>query len=337
MYRALAKPLLFRLDPERAHHLALTGAALLAKSPTLASAVRKLARPADRPVTALGLTFPNRVGLAGGMDKDAVAPLAWWAFGFGFLELGTVTPRGQEGNPKPRMFRRVAEEALVNRLGFNNNGAAALAAALEDQRRRGRRPPCPVGVSVGKLKDTPPELAADDFAEAARLVAGAADFLTVNVSSPNTPGLRALQTAADTGRIVRAVRAAAPGLPVLVKLAPELVGDDLHAVLDAVTEAGAGGVIATNTLSTAGRAGYETGGLSGPPLHALALKSVEAVRRRLGDAALVVGCGGVRNAATYAAMRAAGADLVQLYTGLVYAGPLLPAGLSRVRSANHTC
>ncbi len=327
MYAAL-RPLLFRLDPERAHHLALSAASGLARLPTACRLVRAVARPASRPVSALGLHFPHPVGLAGGMDKDGVAPLAWWAFGFAFLELGTVTPRPQKGNDKPRMFRLPADGALVNRMGFNNRGADELARRLAAQRRAGRRPPIPIGVSVGKNKDTPPEQAADDFAAAAAAVAGVSDFLTVNVSSPNTPGLRALQTGADVGRLVAAVRAAAPGVPVLVKVAPELAGDDLHAVLDAALDHGAAGVIATNTLGTTAATG-EPAGLSGRPLRDASRRSVAAVRARVGDRATVIGCGGVEDAATAQALLDAGADLVQIYTGLVYRGPFLAAAVSR--------
>jgi dihydroorotate dehydrogenase len=326
LYRTLLRPLLFSLDAERAHELALSAASLLARSRLLSRFVRVvLARPRPAPVNVLGLTFPNPVGLAGGMDKNAVAPLAWWAFGFGFVELGTVTPRPQPGNERPRMFRLPAERAIVNRMGFNNDGAAALAARLA----RCGRLPFPVGVSVGKNKDTPAEKAADDFAAASAAVAPHADFVTVNVSSPNTPGLRALQTADDLRRLVTAVRAAAGAKPVLVKLAPELGGDDLAAVLDAALDAGAAGVIATNTLSTAGRPDLPQGGLSGRPLRELALRRVAEVRRRVGGRAAVIGCGGIDDPASARAMLDAGADLVQLYTGLVFEGPFLPARITR--------
>jgi dihydroorotate dehydrogenase len=326
LYRAFLRPLLFSLDAERAHELALAAARRLAGSRLLARAVHDvLARPRPVPVTALGLTFPNPVGLAGGMDKNGVAPLAWWAFGFGFVELGTVTPRPQPGNDRPRMFRFPKDRAVVNRMGFNNDGAQALA----DRLARYGRLPFPVGVSVGKNKDTPAERAADDIAQAAAAVAPHANFVTVNVSSPNTPGLRALQNADDLGRLVEAVRAAAGAKPVLVKVAPELAGDDLAAVLDAALAAGAAGVIATNTLSTAGRPELPQGGLSGRPLRELALRRVAEVRRRVGDRAAVIGCGGIDDAASARAMFDAGANLVQVYTGLVYEGPFLPARITR--------
>ena len=330
LYESALRPLLFRLDAEAAHDLALRGAGLLAKSRLACRAVERIvARPAPRPVAAMGLHFPNPIGLAGGMDKNGVAPLAWWAFGFGFVELGTVTPVGQPGNPAPRMFRYPGDAALVNRMGFNNAGAVALAARLAEQTARHLRPPFPVGVSVGKNKETPPDRAADDFAQAASVVQPQADFLTVNVSSPNTPGLRLLQNAADVGRIVRAVRAVAGGKPVLVKLAPELDGDDLRAALDAALGEGVAGVIATNTLSTAGMGGYETGGLSGGPLRALAATRVAQVRDHVGDGPTVIGCGGVASGPDAQALLDVGADLVQIYTALVYEGPLLPAVITR--------
>jgi dihydroorotate dehydrogenase len=328
LYRRLVRPLLFRLDPEQAHDLALRSAASLAASRPLAGLVHAVARPAAVPVTAFGLRFPHPVGLAGGMDKNGVAPLAWWAFGFGFVELGTVTPRPQAGNPKPRMFRRPDELALVNRMGFNNRGAAALARRLAGQRRLGLRPPFPVGVSVGKNKDTPADRAADDFAAAAAAVAPVADFLTVNVSSPNTPGLRALQNAAALGHLVAAVQAAAGRVPVLVKVAPELAGDDLAAALDAALEHGAVGVIATNTLGTTAPTG-EPAGLSGRPLREITARKVAEVRKRVGDRTAVVGCGGVDDAGSARRLLDAGADLVQVYTGLVYEGPFLPARIAR--------
>ncbi|OWK40805.1 quinone-dependent dihydroorotate dehydrogenase [Fimbriiglobus ruber] len=330
LYQTLLRPALFRLDAERAHTLALTAAASLARSRTLAQIVHDaVARPRSRPVDVLGLTFPNPVGLAGGMDKNAVAPLAWWAFGFGFLELGTVTPRPQAGNDKPRMFRFPATGAVVNRMGFNNAGAVAVADRLADQTRRGLRPPIPIGISVGKNKDTSAERAADDFAGAAAVLAPHADFVTINVSSPNTVGLRALQNAADVRALVAAVRAASGTKPVLVKVAPELGGADLMTVLDAALEAGAAGFIATNTLSTAGRPDLPQGGLSGRPLREIALKKVAEIRAHIGTRAALIGCGGIDDAASARAMLSAGADLVQIYTGLVYEGPFLAAEVTR--------
>jgi dihydroorotate dehydrogenase len=334
IYSNLLQPLLFSLDAEQAHHLALRGAELLASSRELSDAIRIMARPGSHPVETLGLSFPNPVGLAGGMDKNAVAPLAWWAFGFGFIELGTVTPRPQPGNERPRMFRLPKRHALINRMGFNNDGAEQVLARLGEQLSEGRRPPFPIGISVGKNKDTPADQAAEDFATAASLLAPYANFLTINVSSPNTPGLRALQSAEELRKLVRAVRSVSGAKPILVKIAPELDGEDLRASLDAALSAGARGVIATNTLSTTAPTG-EPAGLSGRPLREIALRKVEAIRRDLGDGPTLIGCGGVEDAASAQAMLDAGANLVQLYTALVYHGPFLPVFISRGLRHHH--
>jgi dihydroorotate dehydrogenase len=330
IYRSLLRPLLFTLKAEPAHNFALRGARLLASSRTLSTLVHKtLTRPQSCPVRVMGLDFPNPIGLAGGMDKNGVAPLAWWAFGFGFVELGTVTPVAQDGNDKPRMFRYAGERAIVNRMGFNNLGAETLASRLADQTARGLRPQFPIGISVGKNKLVEGDAIPGDFARAAASVVDHADFLTVNVSSPNTPGLRALQNAADLAKIVRAVMAVAKGKPVLVKVAPELADDDLRAVLDAALTEGAAGFIATNTLSTANKPQYETGGLSGGPLREIAVRKVAEIRAHIGDNPALIGCGGITDVLTARAMLAAGANLVQIYTALVYEGPFLPAKITR--------
>ncbi len=328
LYTSFVRPLLFQFDAEFAHTAVMAGTKLLARVPVACNLLHAFARPRPCPVTTLGLTFPNPVGLAGGMDKNAEAPLAWWAFGFGFLELGTVTPKGQPGNAKPRMFREPATGALINRMGFNNHGAEAMANALEQQARRGLRPPIPIAISVGKNKDTPVEQTADDYAAAAAMVAPHADILTVNVSSPNTPGLRKLQTPEWLSKLVTAVRAAGGGKPVLVKVAPELAGADLDAAADAVMAAGAGGLIATNTLGCVAPNG-EPAGRSGLPLREIARERVAAIRKRVGDAATVIGCGGIDDVSSARAMLDAGANLIQLYTALVYEGPFLPARITR--------
>ncbi len=313
------------MDAEKAHNFALKGAGMLSALPPIARCYRSLiARPGADSVSLMGLTFPHRVGLAAGLDKNGIAPWAWWAFGFGFVELGTVTPRPQDGNPKPRMFRLPVEAAVVNRMGFNNHGAPALA-----QRLKQGRPPFPVIVSVGKNATTPLEQAEADYEAAAAAVAPVADAISINISSPNTAGLRSLQTPAQAGRLVEVIRRVAPSRPVLVKFAPELDGDDLTAVIDACMSAGAAGLIATNTLSTAVRPELPQGGLSGRPLRDIAPRRVEAIRQRLGPGPALIGCGGIEDLETARRMRAAGADLVQIYTALVYRGPLLAARISR--------
>jgi dihydroorotate dehydrogenase len=266
------------------------------------------------------------------MDKNAVAPYAWWGMGFSFVEFGTVTPLPQEGNTKPRMFRVPEQQAVINRMGFNNHGAAAVAERLERQRQRGLRPPFPHGLSIGKNKDTPDEAITDDYAQAAALLAPHADFLTINVSSPNTPGLRALQTPAWLTKLVTVVRQARPARPVLVKVAPELDGAVLHQALDAVLAAGASGIIATNTLGTTAPNGLPAG-LSGPPLRGLARQRVAAIRQQIGDGPTIIGVGGIATASDAQAMLDAGANLLQVYTALVYAGPTLVQQLSRLHCA----
>lgn len=329
LYSQLLRPYLFRRDAEEAHEFALRGAARLARFRWLCGLMHAAVRPKPLPVHALGLTFPNPIGLAAGMDKNARAPLAWWAFGFGFVELGTVTPKPQGGNDRPRMFRHPELAAVVNRMGFNNDGAEAVAARLAEQARRGLRPSFPIGISVGKNKDTPDERTVEDYETAAAILAPHADFVAINVSSPNTAGLRSLQTGDWMRRIVTAVRGASGPKPVLVKVAPELVGDELHAVIDAVLGAGAAGLIATNTLATGGKNGFELGGLSGRPLRDISPRNVEAIRKRAGDGVTVIGVGGIEDAASARRMLDAGANLLQLYTALVYHGPFLPVTISR--------
>ncbi|HEX8913970.1 MAG TPA: quinone-dependent dihydroorotate dehydrogenase [Humisphaera sp.] len=330
MLYTLVRPFLFRHDAEEAHEIGIGFARWLAEDAAKCRFVRAcVTRPADRPKVVAGLTFPNPVGLAAGLDKNAEAPMAWWAFGFGFLELGTVTPRPQAGKPKPRMFRDIAGAALINRMGFNNHGAAAVAAHLASQRAAGLRPPIPVGLSVGKNATTPNERAAEDYGLAATALAPHADFLSINVSSPNTPGLRSLQNPQELTAIVQAVRAPAAGKPVLVKVAPELDGDLLRSVLDACLEAGATGFIATNTLAKRPDEQREDGGLSGRPLKQISRARVAEIRKHVGDKVPLIGCGGIDDAAAARAMLDAGADLVQFYTAMVYGGPTLPAEITR--------
>ena len=338
-YAKVLRPALFRAyagDPERVHHTTLQTLAALERRPAALAALRLLTRGPRRPVEAFGLTFPGVVGLAAGMDKDGVAPHAWAALGFGHVELGTVTATAQPGNPRPRLFRLAASQGLVNRMGFNNAGATALAARLDAAgvRRGGPAPGIPVGVSLGKTKTTPLAEAAGDYLTSFAAVAPYADYVAVNVSSPNTPGLRTLQEAGTLRDLVAALVAAARArdperpVPVLVKVAPDLSFDALEDVLDVCTGAGAAGLVATNTtLARDGlaepdrwRAG-EAGGLSGAPLAARAREVVGFLATRTDLP--VVGVGGVLTAADGRALLDAGARLLQLYTGFVYAGPAL--------------
>ena len=321
-------------DPERVHE-AMIGA--LAKVPGGARP-----RTAD-PVTVAGVRFPNRIGLAAGLDKDGVAAQAWARFGFGFAELGTVTAHAQPGNPKPRVFRAIASEGIVNRMGFNNHGAAELAATLRAKgvARGNRAVGIPLGISIGKTKSTPLGDATDDYLTSLRLLAPLADYIAVNVSSPNTPGLRSLQAAGELARLIGALTDEARELsrdpvPVMVKLAPDLTGSDLTETLAVLNDSAASGVIATNTtlgrehlVGPDARLEKEAGGLSGRPLTAKALAFVE----RLADATRlpVIGVGGIMSPADGARMFDAGAELVQLYTGFIFEGPALVAGINDLR------
>ena len=328
MYRAL-RPLLFALPPELAHKLAL--AALRGYGMWPGSVP-----PTGSGTELLGLKFPNRIGLAAGLDKDATATAGLAKLGFGFLEVGTVTPRPQPGNPKPRLFRLNEDSALVNRMGFNSAGAAAAATSL---RRLRDCIAVPVGVNIGKNRDTPVDAAVGDYRACLATVYDIADYIVVNLSSPNTPGLRDLQAARAAGALVGELvaereRLAAeyvaktPVPPLFVKLAPDLAPADLQATVVAALQAGADGIVATNTTVSrpaslrSGKA-TEEGGLSGRPLFPLALEAVRRTRNAVGEGPVIVGVGGIANASDATAMFEAGADLVQVYSALVFEGPAL--------------
>lgn len=280
-------------------------------------------------VTLFGLRFPNRIGLAAGFDKSARYVELLGRLGFGFIEVGTITPRPQPGNPRPNVFRLREDEALVNRMGFPNEGAEAAVRRLERRRYKGI-----CGVNIGKNFDTPLESAAGDYVTCLRAVYGTADYVALNVSSPNTPGLRTLQTTQALRELYGAVAAERERLqlrhgrrmPLLVKLAPDLSDADLADIAAALRSLGADGVIATNTTlarpaALRSRHAREQGGLSGRPLHERSLHVVRTLRAALGPGVPIIGVGGVFDAQGARAMRSAGADLVQVYTGLVYRGP----------------
>jgi dihydroorotate dehydrogenase len=334
LYRHVARPLLFRLDAERAHSLTLAGLAAASKVVSVRSAAR---RPGGTRV--FGVDFPSRVGLAAGLDKDGVALRAWPLLGFGFVEVGTVTVHTQRGNPRPRLFRLPADEAVVNRMGFNNAGAAALASRLE---RLGPLP-VPLGISLGKSKVAPVEEAVDDYLASLRLLHRYADYIAVNVSSPNTPGLRTLQDAGALTALVDALVAESRGLvgadgrpaPLVVKVAPDLSREALEELVDVCLGHGVAGLIATNTtlartgLSTAGGAAAEAGGLSGRPLAQRSAEVVRLVVQQAGDRLPVIGVGGVSGPDDARRLVDAGASLVQVYTGLVYQGPGMVRAVAR--------
>ena len=328
LYR-LARPALFALDAERAHELTLE---LLSRAPALAGLVmgeRRIAAPA----TVLGLRFPNRVGLAAGLDKNGLCLAAWERFGFGFVEVGTVTPRPQPGNARPRMFRLPEHAALINRLGFNNLGMEALAARLERSRRDYSGV---LGINIGKNADTPIERAADDYLLCLRRLHRHADYITVNISSPNTKNLRALQDDAALDGLLAAVAQARQEIaqaegrqaPVLVKIAPDLADEQLPGIVALARRHGIDGLIATNTtLSREAVAGHphagETGGLSGAPVRERAAAVLRQLRAAAGPDFPLIGVGGIGSGAEARARRVEGADLVQVYTGFIYRGPEL--------------
>lgn len=333
-YRVLVRPVLFHLDPERAHELAIAGLGLAA--PLIARLAGPPSGGGRLEQELLGLRFPNPVGLAAGFDKRARAVPAWPALGFGFTEVGTITAHAQPGNPKPRIHRLPGDRALINRLGFNNAGADATADTLARWRRRGLLGRAPLGINLGRSKVTPPEDAPADYARSLERLWSFADYVTVNVSSPNTPGLRDLQAAGPLGEILDALdavaarmvagRAGAPP-PVLVKLAPDLEPTQIDAVVDLALERNVAGIIVTNTtlaregLSSPRELTEREGGLSGAPLRARSTAIVARVARRAAGRLVVVGVGGVFTADDAWEKLAAGASLVQVYTGFVYGGP----------------
>ncbi|UNX53430.1 quinone-dependent dihydroorotate dehydrogenase [Georgenia sp. TF02-10] len=334
MYRLLFRTLAVRLDPERAHHLALAAIRGVARVPGLAGLVRAtLGRRPARPaaVGPLARPVPGVLGLAAGMDKDADAVLGMDMLGFGFVEVGTVTARPQPGNDRPRLWRHVDLGALRNRMGFNNRGAAAAGEQLRRLRRTRRGRSVVVGANIGKSRAVPLAGAVADYAAAARAVARWVDYLVVNVSSPNTPGLRDLQAVEQLRPILTAVAeaaddAAARPVPLLVKIAPDLPGAEVDAVADLVRELGLAGVVATNTTL---EHDLGPGGLSGAPLRERSRAVVRRLRDRLGPGPLVVGVGGITTVADAEAMLTAGADLLQAYSAFVYEGPAWPGRLNR--------
>lgn len=322
MWYPAIRSMLFALDPERAHRLVLDGLRLVGR--------RAVGIPSVVPVECMGLRFSNRVGLAAGFDKNATAVDGLGRLGFGFIEVGTVTPRPQPGQAKPRLFRLPAYGALVNRLGFPNDGAEAIAARLRHRHYSGI-----VGVNIGKNADTPLTRAVDDYVNCLRTVRNVADYIAVNVSSPNTSGLRTLQAQENLEPLLSALleerhRGSTLGsqkLPLLVKLSPDLSNTELQGVAALLKSLPMDGVIATNT--TINREGdrsvahHRSGGLSGVPLQSIARNFVAELRTSLGKDFPIMGVGGIDSPEAARAMREAGADLIQLYTGLVYRGPSL--------------
>ena len=338
LYRALIRPLAFCLPPEAAHHLAFGALRAAMRAPGIGAMTEALIAPRDPAleVRALGLTFPSPVGLAAGFDKDAVGFDALARLGFGFIEVGTLTAHAQPGNEKPRMFRLPRDRAIINRMGFNNGGSAAATPRLARPHR------VPIGVNIGKSKITPEEEAAGDYERSAERLSPHADYLVVNVSSPNTPGLRNLQAVEKLRPILSATREAASRAserppPLLVKIAPDLSDEDVDAVADLALELGLDGIVATNTtIDRAGLASSEdevracgAGGLSGAPLKARALEVLRRLYRRSDGRLVLIAAGGIEDASDAWTRILAGATLVQIYTGFIYGGPLAPSRIAR--------
>lgn len=339
MYRLLFSIFFRRVPAETAHHLGFGLIRMVAAAPGLGAVLHRWLAPRDPVlrVRALGLDLPGPLGLAAGFDKDALGPDALGALGFAFVEVGTVTAQSQPGNPAPRLFRLTADRALVNRMGFNNAGAAVAA-----DRLRARAGGVPVGVNIGKTRAVAAQDAVADYVAGARLLAEIAGYLVVNVSSPNTPGLRDLQAAEHLRPLLVGVRAAleqvtARHVPLLVKIAPDLAGEDIDAVADLALELGLDGIIATNT--TTSRDGLRTGaaqleaigpgGVSGAPLKDRSLAVLRRLHARVGDRLVLIGVGGIETAEDAWARIQAGATLVQAYTGFIYGGPWWPRRIHR--------
>ena len=335
MYRALFNLVLSRFDPETAHHMAMAVIRVLSVPP-FGAAARAFTRPApELALEALGIRFPSPFGIAAGFDKNVVGARGLGNLGFGHVEIGTVTAIPQDGNPRPRLFRLIPDRAVINRMGFNNEGADAAARRLRALRGKKHRPV--LGVNIGKSRVVEVEDATEDYLRSARLLAPLADYLVVNVSSPNTPGLRGLQELDQLGPLLAAVRGVSGSTPLLVKIAPDLDDEQVAGVARLAVELGLDGLIATNT--TIARDGLRTdpavvaaagtGGLSGAPLKARSLEVLRLVRAEVPAEFCVISVGGVETADEVAERLAAGATLVQGYSAFLYEGPLWGRKLNR--------
>ena len=342
LYRFLYKHLISRFDAEKCHDATMKAMYLISRVPGLTGLIRIFFSGQvgtlkggwvgdERGLKSLARPVPGYVGLAAGMDKDAVAPLQFGAFGFAFVEVGTVTPRPQPGNEQPRLWRILPLRAVRNRMGFNNQGAEEMVSRLQKLRSSAAGRSLILGVNLGKNKTTDLAAAADDYRTSARLLAKYADYLVINVSSPNTPGLRSLQASEQLRQIGKAViaagrQSAGRQVPVLVKLAPDLQDEQLKELAQIVKEVGLAGVIATNTTINHD---FGEGGLSGPPLKERALEVVRLLRQELGDDYLIIGCGGIEDEASARQFLDAGADLLEALTAMIYQGPRFAGKLNK--------
>lgn len=338
MYRVIVKPLFFLLPAERAHYTAMHLLGALCRIPGAKALLRKTYRIRNENLkrTLFGITFENPVGLAAGFDKDARWVDALSTLGFGFIEIGTLTPKAQPGNDKPRLFRLPADEALINRMGFNNGGAEAAAKRLKKRSSR-----IIVGGNIGKNKSTPNEQAVDDYLSCFETLFAEVDYFAVNVSSPNTPGLRALQEKEPLMELLNALQESnhrkSKRKPILLKIAPDLTNEQLDDIIEIVKATKIDGVIATNTTIareplTTPRATIEAigaGGLSGKPLADRSTEVIRYLKKTSGNAFPIIGVGGIHTAADAIEKLEAGADLVQVYTGFIYEGPGLAASICK--------
>jgi dihydroorotate dehydrogenase len=322
-YERFLKPILFKMEPENVHHLVIATLEIISRYPSLLRILRRSsAKSLEKEV--FGLRFPNPIGLAAGFDKNAIALPAWEALGFGFVEVGTITAQPQPGNPRPRIFRIPELEALINRLGFNNEGATAIAARLEGLKASRRWPKIPVGINIGKTKVVSLEEAAADYVESFRKLKAFGDYFVLNVSSPNTPGLRKLQEGAMISELFGQIQAENPGKPLLVKIAPDLTFEQIGEILALASEHHLAGIVATNTTidhQTIPASRRQEGGLSGKPLNARSLQILRYIRTK--SSLPIISVGGIMTAEDAKARFDSGAELIQLYTGFVYRGPSL--------------
>jgi dihydroorotate dehydrogenase len=324
LYDRFLKPILFSMDPETVHEMAITTLNTLSRFPWLLELVP---RAGDHGLSKelFGIRFPNPVGLAAGFDKNGMALPAWAALGFGFIEIGTITAQAQVGNPRPRIFRIPEAEALINRLGFNNQGVEKIAVRLEELHQSSNWPSIPVGINLGKSKIVPLEEAPDDYVRSFQRLKGLGDYFVLNVSSPNTPGLRKLQEEAAIRQLFKAIqRQNQGGKPLLVKIAPDLALEQLDQILTLANEFQLAGIIATNTTinqETIPENKRQTGGLSGKPLRTRALEILRHIKRN--SSLPVIAVGGIMSAEDAKERFDSGAELVQIYTGFIYRGPRL--------------
>lgn len=323
LYERFLKPILFAMDPEQAHELAIAALETVSRLPWL---LDRIARAGDQRLTreVFGVRFANPIGLAAGFDKNGLALPAWEVLGFGFIEIGTITAQGQSGNPRPRIFRIPEMNALINRLGFNNEGVEKIAVRLDRLRRTSAWPKIPVGINIGKSRIVPLEDAVADYLQSFQRLQGLGDYFVLNVSSPNTPGLRKLQERAAIGELFKAIQHHNQGKPLLVKIAPDLTLEQLDQILTLAQEYQLAGVVATNTTTDqqiVPENKRQTGGLSGGPLRA---RSLELLRHIKGHSPLpVISVGGIMSEDDAKERFDAGAELIQIYTGFVYRGPRL--------------